>query len=168
MLAQCGGSAHIITILHRGSSKFITNYNLGSLASRTPTLCYVIYVRALLRKWLSFRPAGKRVSQLCEAWLELNIGQLYHSKKSHIQRDIGTKLDKNHCFNCYRCLPIPILRIRTHTQLQECFSVSLIQRVKEKVHLSVTDAGLVHNWRRFFQTTKNHIQSLVEIVWVMN
>ena len=93
---------------------------------------------------------------------------IYHSKKIHFQRNIGTKQDKNHCFHCYRCLPIPFLRITTHTQLQECFSFSLIQRVKEKVHLSVTDAGLVHNWRRFFQTTKNHIQSLVEIVWVMN
>ena len=93
---------------------------------------------------------------------------IYHSKKSHFQRDIGTKLDKNHCFNCYRCLPIPFLRIRTHTQLQECFSVSLIQRVKEKVYLSVTDAGFVHNWRQFFQTTKNHIQSSVNIVWEIN
>ena len=93
---------------------------------------------------------------------------IYHSKKSHNQRDIGTKLDKNHCFNCYRCLPTPFLRIRTHTQLQECFSVSLIQRVKEKVYLSVTDAGFVHNWRQFFQTTKNHIQSSVNIVWEIN
>ena len=93
---------------------------------------------------------------------------IYHSKKSHIQRDIGTKLDKNHCFNCYRCLPIPFLRIRTHTQLQECFSVSLIQRVKEKVHLPRTDIGLVRNWRRFFQTMKNIINSLVKIVWEMN
>ena len=34
-------------VIHRGgSSKFITNY----LASRTPTLCYVIYVHAPFEK----------------------------------------------------------------------------------------------------------------------
>ena len=65
-------------------------------------------------------------------------------------------------------LTYTIFRKRTHTQLQECFSVSLIQRVKEKVYLSVTDAGFVHNWRQFFQTTKNHIQSSVNIVWEIN
>ena len=34
--------------------------------------------------------------------------------------------------------------------------------------MSVTDAGFVHNWRQFFQTTKNHIQSSVNIVWEIN
>ena len=61
------------------------------------------------------------------------------------------------------CLPILFLRIRTHDQFQESWYRGL-----EKVHLSGTDAGFVQNWRRFLQTTKNHIQSLVKIVWEMN
>ena len=80
---------------------------------------------------------------------------IYHTK-IHI---FNETLAQN--FHCYGCLPIPLLRIRTNAQLQECYSVSLIQRVKEKVHLSETDAA-------FFQTTKNHIQSLVKKVWEVN
>ena len=34
--------------------------------------------------------------------------------------------------------------------------------------MSVTDAGFVHNWRQFFQTTKNHIQRSVNIVSEIN
>ena len=55
------------------------------------------------------------------------------------------------------CLPILFLRIRTHDQFQESWYRGL-----EKVHLSGTDAGFVHNWRRFLQTTKKHIQSLAK------
>ena len=72
----------------------------------------------------------------------------YHTKNSDFQKDIGTKQDKNHCFHCYRCLPIPFLRITTHTQLQECFSFSLIQRVKEKVHLSGTDCDFSRSYHK--------------------
>ena len=42
-------------------------------------------------------------------------------KNSNFQKDIGTKLDKNHCFHCF----IPFPRIRTHTQVQECFQCFL-------------------------------------------
>ena len=45
------------------------------------------------------------------------------------------------------------------------FSVLLIQRVKEKVHLSRTDTGLVRNWWRFFQTMKIFWKVNLESVW---
>ena len=45
----------------------------------------------------------------------------FRTKSSDFQKDSGTKPGKNHCIHCYRCLTIPFPRIRTNTEIQECF-----------------------------------------------
>ena len=93
---------------------------------------------------------------------------IYQAKKFCSEGRISAKL--------FKFVFHPVLVSWTYTKYessqalskQHMSSFGLACVIKKKVHLSFTDDVLVRYWRRFFQTTKNHIQSLVKIVWEMN
>ena len=93
---------------------------------------------------------------------------IYQAKKFCSEGRISAKL--------FKFVFHPVLVSWTYTKYessqalskQHMSSFGLACVIKKKVHLSFTDDVLVRYWRWFFQTTKNHIQSLVKIVWEMN